>query len=89
MAIRPLKELDDCQLVNSDQDCRGWSVVDPAGNRIGTVSEMLVDTDANRVTSLVLEAGEVIPVELVSLRDGKVHANTRLSTAATMIAPAR
>jgi uncharacterized protein (TIGR02271 family) len=74
MAIRPLKELDDYQLTNSDQDCRGWSVVDPAGNHVGTVNEMLVDTDAERVTSLVLESGDVIPVESVSLRDGQVQA---------------
>lgn len=74
MAIRPLNELDDYQLADSDQDCRGWSVLGPAGNQIGRVSEMLVDTDTERVTSLVLDNGDVIPVATVSLRDGKVQA---------------
>lgn len=73
MAIRPLNELDDCQLVNSDQDCRGWSVIGPAGTVVGTVREMLVDTDAERVTSLVLDKGDAVPVGSVVLRDGKVH----------------
>lgn len=76
MAIRPLKELDDCQLVDPDQDCRGWPVVDAAGNRVGTVGEMLVDTDAARVTSLVLDRGDVIPVGSVALRDKKVQVMT-------------
>lgn len=76
MAIRPLKELDDFKLVHSDQDCRGWPVVDAAGNQIGRVGEMLVDTDAERVTSLVLDGGEVLPVGSVSLRDRTVHATT-------------
>lgn len=76
MAIRPLKELDDCKLVDSDQDCRGWPVVDAAGNQIGKVSEMLVDTDAERVTALLLDGGDVLPVGSVALRDRKVHATT-------------
>lgn len=84
MAIRPLKELHDYELANSSQDCRGWPVVDAAGNRIGTVSEMLVDTDADRVTSLVLDRGDTIPAGSVSLRNGTVHARAdRTATTAT------
>lgn len=83
MAIRPLKELDDYELANSGQDCRGWPVIDAAGNRIGTVTEMLVDTDAERVSSLVLDKGQTIPAGSVSLRDGKVHARTTAAGTAT------
>lgn len=45
MALQPLAELKDFQLVDSDQDCRGWTVRDAAGQQVGTVRDMLVDTE--------------------------------------------
>ncbi len=72
MAIKPLAELEDFDLVNSDQDCRGWVVMDATGKRVGKVKEMLVDTDQERVTALVLDSGQQIPARNVSLKDGTV-----------------
>ena len=72
MAIKPLAELEDFNLVNSDQDCRGWAAMDASGTRVGTVKEMLVDTDRELVTALVLDNGQQVPVRAVSLKDGKV-----------------
>jgi len=72
MAIKPLAELDDFDLVNSDQDCRGWTVVDPSGKPLGTVSDMLVDTDRESVVMLKLDSGATAMTRDVSLKDGTV-----------------
>ena len=69
MATAPLSKLDDYQLVNKEQDIRGWQVQDPAGRRIGTVEELMVDTDAERVATIVVDSGESYPVEDISLGD--------------------
>lgn len=74
MAIKQLSELDDYKLTNSEQDCRGWCVVTESGTQIGTVREMLVDKERERVTAVVLDSGAQIPVHEISLRDGKVVA---------------
>ncbi|NDP40628.1 MAG: PRC-barrel domain containing protein [Rhodoferax sp.] len=74
MAIKKLSELDDYKLTNSEQDCRGWRVVNASGTQIGTVREMLVDEERERVTEVVLDSGVHIPVNEISLRDGKVVA---------------
>lgn len=72
MALIPLAELEDFQLVDSDQDCRGWPVLDAAGRQVGSVREMLVDTDGERVAALVLDSGVQILAEAVSFNDGRV-----------------
>jgi sporulation protein YlmC with PRC-barrel domain len=72
MAFKSLSELDDYQLARNEQDCRGWDVVNAAGTRIGTVRDMLVDTENERVTALELDSGARLPVNEVSLRDGRV-----------------
>jgi uncharacterized protein (TIGR02271 family) len=74
MAFKSLSELDDYQLTNSDQDCRGWDVVNASGTQIGTVREMLVDTEVERVAALELDSGAQILVNEISLRDGRVVA---------------
>ena len=72
MALVPLSQLDDYDLVNSDQDCRGWAVRDAAGNQLGTVREMVVNTDSDLVSHLILEDGREIPARNVSLADNTV-----------------
>jgi len=71
MTVEPLSNLDDVKLVNSGQDCRGWSVVDALGTELGTVSEMLVDKEHERVTTAVLGSGMRLAVSEISLRDGR------------------
>jgi sporulation protein YlmC with PRC-barrel domain len=72
MAIRPLSELDNYKLSHTEQDCCGWHVVNASGIQIGTVQDMLVDTEHERVTAVVLESGVQIPVEEITLLDGLV-----------------
>lgn len=75
MAFKSLSELDDYKLSDSDQDCRGWDVVNASGTQIGKVREMLVDTERERVTALELDSGAQIPASEISLSDGRVVAS--------------
>lgn len=72
MAIVAYSQQDEFDLVNSGQDCMGWTVVDQAGNEIGTVTEMLIETDQMRVDSIMVQGGVRIPAEDLALRDGRV-----------------
>ena len=68
------------------QDIRGRSVVDSAGEKIGTVADLLVDTDTNHVRILRVEHGGIlgfgatssfIPVESVArVTDDEVHVSS-------------
>lgn len=62
----------DYELVNKDQDIRGWKVVDSSGAELGTVIEMIIDTDAERVDQLVLGSGREVAVRDVRLGDHEV-----------------
>lgn len=67
-----LTELDDWELVNSDQDLRGCPLRTRSGETVGTVRRMLVDRDRERVAALVLDNGRTVPVEDVEIREGQV-----------------
>ncbi len=73
MPRAPLSQLDDWELVNEDQDIRGWPVEDRAGDRIGTVREMIVDTDTELVEEIVLDDGSEYPNDDIELGDGVVY----------------
>ncbi len=72
MAIVAYSQQDEYDLVNSGQDCMGWTVVDQAGNDIGEVTEMLIETDEMHVDSIMVKGGVRIPAENIALRDGRV-----------------
>ncbi len=55
MAILYYSQQDEFDLVNTGQDCMGWTVVDQAGTPIGTVTEMLIDPDAEMVDSILVD----------------------------------
>ena len=67
MAIKRLLELDEYKLSDNDQDYRGWQCVNASGVQIGTVHEVLVDEERERVTAAVLDTGVHIPVLLDGL----------------------
>lgn len=71
MSIVAYSQQDEFDLVNSGQDCMGWTVTDQAGNRLGEVNEMLIETDKMEVDSIMVN-GVRVPAENVSLRDGNV-----------------
>ncbi len=72
MAKANLSELDDYELVNEAQDVRGWPLVDEAGNKLGTITEFIADTDSEYVTSLVIDNGQQVAARDVSLGDNVV-----------------
>ena len=73
MALVLLSRQDDYDLTNSDQDCRGWTVRDAAsGDALGKVADMMIDTEAEHVDSIVLDTGAKIRAADIALRDGAV-----------------
>ena len=71
MARQPLSELDDWELVYDEQDLRGRVLLDAEGRPLGTVTEMMVDTDAERVEAIVLDNGREISASAFQIRDGQ------------------
>lgn len=51
----PLKELGKVRVADGDPDVRGWEVFTSTGREIGTVDDMLVDTDAGEVVMLDID----------------------------------
>lgn len=73
MSIVRYSDQSEFDLSHSEQDCRGWTVVDEAGNTLGTVSELLIDTDANHVDSIIISGNGVqVKAADIALRDNTV-----------------
>lgn len=73
MSIVAYTQQDEFDLVNSGQDCIGWTVTDQAGNSLGEVKEMLIETEEMRVDSIMVAGGVRIPAENIALQsDGSV-----------------
>ena len=69
--IRKLASLDDWQLEHSDQDLRGQTLTTADGRDIGTIDDMLADTEQQRIVGLRLSDGRVVNVDSVDIRDGR------------------
>jgi uncharacterized protein (TIGR02271 family) len=72
MTRAPMSRLDEWQLENDDQDIRGWPVLDAHGATVGTVTELIGDTDSGYVESIVLDTGAELNTDQIELRDGVV-----------------
>lgn len=72
MENQKLSELDDWQLKEDDQDVRGQALMMTSGERLGTIRDMVVDLDGERVSAVVLEDGRMFPVEDLELHDDYV-----------------
>ena len=57
MSRKPLSQLDDWELLNEDQNLRGRTLLDPTGDPIGMIADMVVDTDTEQVDAIVLADG--------------------------------
>jgi len=73
MAKVELSRSDEWELEHESQDVRGWEVVDASGKRMGTVTELIIDTDRERVDTLVLDSGERVTASAASLGDHVVR----------------
>lgn len=67
-----LSKTDDWTLVHDDQDIRGWPVQDRAGTKLGTVAELIANSDSELVESIVLDTGREYPAREIDLGDGVV-----------------
>ena len=72
MSIVAYSRQNEFELAHHSQDCRGWTVVDQAGNHLGTVAELLVNTDAYKVDSILTDDGVRIQAPDIALRDNRV-----------------
>lgn len=72
MAIVYYTQQDEYDLVNSGQDCIGWTVVDQAGNKIGEVTEMLISVEKEKVDSILVNGSKRIAAQDFSLVDKRV-----------------
>ena len=75
MALVALSNTGDWELQFEDtQDVRGFRVLDQDGNDTGnTVTNMLIDTDAERVTVIETSDGMEYPAEDISIGDGVIY----------------
>ncbi len=73
MAHERLSRVDDWELVHEDQDIRGWDAVDADGDPMGTVDDLIVDTDSEMVARIVLDDGAEYPVAEVEIGDEVVY----------------
>ncbi len=73
MAYTELSNLSDWHLVHPEQDIRGWTVQDNAGNIIGRVDELLVNTDSELVERIRLDNGDEIEARDIEIGDNVVH----------------
>lgn len=82
MTILALTDDGDYHVVHPDQDCRGWLAVDAAGQPLGRVKDLMIDTEHDRVDSLRLDDGSNVAVEKVRLGTGVVHVGEARGVAA-------
>lgn len=71
MTIQRLSRLSDWRIKDDSQDLRGCEVWTRDGEFLGKVIDMVVDTEARRVTSLVLQNDSHIPTDQIDIEDGK------------------
>ncbi len=73
MTRAPLSQLDDWVLEDKSQDLRGQTLMDASGDSIGTIEEMIVNTDTEYIDSVVLDTGAEIPVSDLNITDQGVY----------------
>jgi stress response protein YsnF len=56
-----LSRLQSWKLDHKEEDVRGWAVQAPDGQPLGTVNDLVIDTDTKRVHQIVLRDGKRLP----------------------------
>ncbi len=73
MANLLLSQTDDWQLVHDDQDIRGRDLLDAQGLVLGQISDMVLDTESERVEEVVLADGTRYPAADLDIEDEAVY----------------
>ena len=63
----------DRELEDGEPDIRGWPVQDGAGNRVGTVDDLLLDTETEIVDTIALDDGQKYPVDGIEIGEDSVY----------------
>ncbi len=80
MAVQRLSKLADWRLVDESQDLRGRPLYDRDGNRVGTIDDMLVDTDEEIVRWVRLDDGRRVAAEALNIEEGGVFLDRPIAT---------
>lgn len=72
MSRVPLSQVADWSLVDESQDLRGRPLLDERGNALGTVVEMLVNTETSYVDAIVLDSGQEVSADDIEIGEGVV-----------------
>jgi uncharacterized protein (TIGR02271 family) len=80
-----MSELSKYKIEPGDPDPRGWNLVGSAGRTLGTVVDLLVDTEARKVRQLLVDVGQdagdttlvTVPIEDVELKADRREAFAR------------
>lgn len=72
MAKTPLSTSDEYELVDEDRDIRGWQVQDHAGTVLGKVTELIVDTERETVTHIVVDGQTQYPIRDIEIADNRI-----------------
>jgi hypothetical protein len=67
-----LSRLRSWELDRPEEDIRGWPMRDGAGNTLGTVDELIIDTETQYVAQVMLTDGRSFPAHDVVIGDGIV-----------------
>jgi hypothetical protein len=72
----PLRSLDSWSVSEGEPDIRGWEVRTVSGRQLGTVTDLLIDPDANEVVMLDVDlpgrqAHTFVPIRIVQLDRGR------------------
>jgi sporulation protein YlmC with PRC-barrel domain len=73
MALERLSKLADWELADSSQDIRGVPLFDEHGAQMGIVEDMVVDTDKQLVTWVVLDDGRRVEAAGVRIEPDAAH----------------
>lgn len=89
MAKTPLSTSDEYELVDKDHDIRGWKVQDHSGAVLGKVEELIVDTERDVVTHIIVNQAQY-PIRDIEIADDRIVLGTSatdvLAAAATTVA---
>ena len=67
MSVLPLSQLTNWTLNDRDSDIRGRPLFDESGRHLGKVTELLIDTDTERIGAVRNETGSFFPAELLEI----------------------
>lgn len=70
---KPLSDLSSWKLKDDDQDIRGYNVYANPLDIIGVVDDMLVEKDAEVVSAIRLDSGEIIAASDIAITEDAVY----------------